>query len=342
MELSRIQLRTIIYYEFCSNTGVTECHRNMCARLGEDIVSLSTVKRWYQNFKIKNFDIEDESRAGRPTVIDETELRKSIDEDQNATSRELASHFNVSQTTIIRALKNIGLTYKFNRWVPHDLTQNDKEKRKRTCVNLLEYHRKGDFLNRIVTCDEKWVYYDNTSRKGGWSEPGVPVRTVTRRTMTYKKILLCVFWDSRGIIYKEYLKSGQTIDSESYSSMLHKVDAAIREKRSKEFRRKVVMFHQDNARPHVSAWTNWNLYKLEWDLMPHPPYSPDMAPSDYYLFSHLQLHLSGEIFNSSEEVKKEVDLFLDSRSPEFFKEGIEKLPKRWQKIVELNGDYYPH
>ncbi|GBO11448.1 hypothetical protein AVEN_108409-1 [Araneus ventricosus] len=111
--------------------------------------------------------------------------------------------------------------------------------------------------------------------------------------------------------------------------MLIKLRDAIREKRRNEFRRKVVLFHQDNARPHVSTMTDWTLYKLEWDLMQHPPYSPDMAPSDFYLFSHLQLHLDGAIFNSNEEVINEVDLFLDWITPQVFAGGIEKFLKRW-------------
>ncbi|GBM69777.1 Histone-lysine N-methyltransferase SETMAR [Araneus ventricosus] len=124
--------------------------------------------------------------------------------------------------------------------------------------------------------------------------------------------------------------------------MLIKARNAIREKRRNEFRRKVVLFHQDNARPRVSTMTGWTLYKLEWDLIQHPPYSPDMAPSNFYLFSHLQLHFDGTIFDSNEEVINEVHLFLDSRTPQFFTEGIGKLPKRWQTIVDLNGDYYHH
>ncbi|GBM17410.1 hypothetical protein AVEN_119452-1 [Araneus ventricosus] len=124
--------------------------------------------------------------------------------------------------------------------------------------------------------------------------------------------------------------------------MLIKVRNAIREKRRNELKRKVVLFHQDNARPHVSTMTGWILYKLEWDLMQHPPCSPDMAPSDFYLFSHLQLHLDGAILNSNEEVINEGDLFLDSRTPLFFAEGTEKLAKRWQTIVDLIGGYNPH
>ncbi|GBM07611.1 hypothetical protein AVEN_230044-1 [Araneus ventricosus] len=88
--------------------------------------------------------------------------------------------------------------------------------------------------------------------------------------------------------------------------------------------------------------TGWTLYKLECDLIQHPPYSTNMAPSDFYLFSHLQLHLDGAIFNSNGEVINEVHLFLDSRPPQFFAEGIEKLPERWKTIVDLKGEYYPH
>ncbi|GBN16764.1 Histone-lysine N-methyltransferase SETMAR [Araneus ventricosus] len=123
--------------------------------------------------------------------------------------------------------------------------------------------------------------------------------------------------------------------------MLIKVCDAIREERRNEFRRKVFLFHQDNARPHVSTRTGCTLYKLEWNLIQHPPYNTDMAPSGFYLFSHLKQHLDGAIFNSNEEVINEVHLFLVSRTPQFFAEGIEKFPKRWQMIVELNGNYYP-
>ncbi|GBN35182.1 hypothetical protein AVEN_233397-1 [Araneus ventricosus] len=118
--------------------------------------------------------------------------------------------------------------------------------------------------------------------------------------------------------------------------MLIKVRNAIRGKRRNE------LFHQDNARPHVSTMTSWTLYKLEWGLLQHQPFSPNMAPSDSYLFSHLQLHLDGAIFNSNEEVINEVHLFLDSPTPQFFAKRIEKLTKRWQTIVDLNAYLYPH
>ncbi|KFM61254.1 hypothetical protein X975_23175, partial [Stegodyphus mimosarum] len=54
------------------------------------------------------------------------------------------------------------LTYKFNRWVLYGLTQADEDKRVRTCTNLFEYQYEGKILDRIVTCDEKCIYVNNT------------------------------------------------------------------------------------------------------------------------------------------------------------------------------------
>ncbi|GFR24448.1 histone-lysine N-methyltransferase SETMAR [Trichonephila clavata] len=96
--------------------------------------------------------------------------------------------------------------------------------------------------------------------------------------------------------------------------MLSKVSNTIREKRKKNIKRQVVLFHQDNARPHVSAMTDWTLYTLEWDFI-HQPYNPGTLLSDYYLLPHLQLNIDGTIFHSNDEVINEVDRFLDSRTP---------------------------
>ena len=342
MELSREHIRVIFFYEFSQGTSAAECHRKMCSVLGSGLASLRTVEEWYRKFRSGVTSLQDEPFPGRPTVVNDDDLKKVVEEDQNVTTREVAAVFGVDQSTIVRALRRLNLTYKFNRWVPHNLNDKDKETRVAACRYLLDEHRKRPSLDRLVTCDEKWVYYDNTSKKGGWSEAGQPAGTVARRTLTNKKVLLCIWWDCRGVIYKEYLRSGQTLDSGAYCAMLVKVANVIKQKRDHELRRKTVLYQQDNAKPHTSAITFSKLYDLKWDLMIHPPYSPDLAPSDYYLFSHLQLHLQGEIFKDCEQAKNEVDAFLESRSVEFFKEGIEKLPKRWQRIIELNGDYYPH
>ncbi|GFT57246.1 uncharacterized protein TNCV_1692481 [Trichonephila clavipes] len=87
---------------------------------------------------------------------------------------------------------------------------------------------------------------------------------------------------------------------------------------------------------------SWSLNTLEWDLIQHPSCSPDMVSSDYYLFSYLQQHLDDKIFSFMTSSFEWVNRFLDSRTPQFFAEEIEKFLKNWQTIVDLKGDNYPH
>ena len=73
--------------------------------------------------------------------------------------------------------------------------------------------------------------------------------------------------------------------------------------------------------------------------MPHPPYSPDLAPSDYHLFHSLQNYLNGKTFDSNEAVKNELIQFFASKNQTFYGRGIMKLTERWQKIIKQNGQY---
>ena len=94
--------------------------------------------------------------------------------------------------------------------------------------------------------------------------------------------------------------------------------------------RKSVTFHYDNATPHTSLAINrQKLSRLAWEVMLYPPYSPDLAPSDYYLFRSLQKSLNNETFNDDEAVKSHLVQFFADNKQKFYKRGIKKLPERW-------------
>ena len=73
--------------------------------------------------------------------------------------------------------------------------------------------------------------------------------------------------------------------------------------------------------------------------MLHPLYSPDLAPSDYYLFRSFQKSLNGKTFNDDEAVKSHLVQFFADKDQKFYERGIMKLPERWQKVIEQNGRY---
>jgi histone-lysine N-methyltransferase SETMAR len=76
-----------------------------------------------------------------------------------------------------------------------------------------------------------------------------------------------------------------------------------------------------------------------WDTVTHPPYSPDIAPSDYHLFPELKKHLGGMHFRTGEELKEEVFSYLRGVAREFYDSSIKKIVHRMQKCIDLNGDY---
>ena len=118
-----------------------------------------------------------------------------------------------------------------------------------------------------------------------------------------------------------------------------KLDKEIKENRPELATRKGVIFHQDNARPHTSLVTRIKLLELGWEVMPHPLYSPDLAPSDYHLLRSLQKNLKGKTFDSNEVIKNELIQFFASKNQTFYKSGIMKLTTRWQKVIEHNSQY---
>jgi hypothetical protein len=102
--------------------------------------------------------------------------------------------------------------------------------------------------------------------------------------------------------------------------------SAIRSKRREP--QDSLCFLQNNTRPHNAALTLETVRKLKWDVLPHLPYSPDLAPSDYHLFGPLKDILGGKKFRDFDEVIAAVRSLIDQQPKTFFDTGIKKLPER--------------
>ena len=113
---------------------------------------------------------------------------------------------------------------------------------------------------------------------------------------------------------------------------------AIRSKRRGSLTQGVMLLH-DNSRPHTAHITFNAIRQLNWEVLEHPAYSPDLAPSDFNLFGPLKNALRGRRFETDDEVKEVVHDWLRSQSQTFFSSGIKKLTDRWAKCIEKKGDY---
>lgn len=153
--------------------------------------------------------------------------------------------------------------------------------------------------------------------------------------------MLCIWWDQKGVIHYELLKPGETITGELYRQQLIRLKRVLAEKRPEYANRhEVVILQHDNARPHIARPVKTYLENSGWEVLPHPPYSPDLAPSDYHLFRSMQSALTGTRFTSSESIKIWLDSFLSSKDGQFFWQGIHKLPERWEKVIASDGQYF--
>ena len=92
-----------------------------------------------------------------------------------------------------------------------------------------------------------------------------------------------------------------------------------------QIQKKKELFHQDNAPCHKSLATMAKLNELSFELLPHPPYSPDLAPSDDYLFADLKKMLQAERFYCNEEVITKTNAYFEAKNKPFYKKGIEML-----------------
>lgn len=336
-EPNKRHLRELLIYFFNLKKSAAEAHRLLVEAYGEVALSERSCREWFQKFKNGEFDIEDKERSGRPRVYEDAELEALLDQDSCQTQEELALTLGVTQQAISHRLKSLGMIQKQGNWVPYELTPRNVERRFSTCEMLLARHKRKGFLHRIVTGDEKWIHYDNPKRKKSWGPPG----HASTSTANGKKLLLCIWWDQLGVAYYELLKPNETITGAVYRTQLMRLSRALKEKRAHYYSRhdKVILLH-DNARPHVAAPVKTYLETLNWEVLPHPPYSPDIAPSDFHLFRSMTHGLSEQHFTSYEDIKNWVDSWIASKDEAFFRRGIRMLPERWEKVVASDGQYF--
>ena len=150
--------------------------------------------------------------------------------------------------------------------------------------------------------------------------------------------MVFVFWDAHGILLVVYLEKRETINNDYYIVLLDPLSAEIKKERP-HMQKKKVLFHQANTPCHKFMNTMVKLNEFSFELLRNPPYSPDLAPSDYWLFLDLEKMLQGKRFGSNEEVIAETEAYFESKDESFYKKGIEKLENHWNECITLEGNY---
>ena len=249
------------------------------------------------------------------------------------------SHGSVS--TILH--DRLGMRKLTARWVPKSLSDEQMATRASVCSALLKRFRsKDDFLLRLVTVDDTWVHYyepENKAQSRQWVGPGSPRPNKFKTQPSAGKVMATVFWDAKGVIMLDFLPKRSTITGVYNANLLDQLRTAIRKKKRRGKLSKGVLLQQDNARVHTCKVAMDTVERNGYDLIPHPAYSPDLAPSDFFLFPNLKKDIRGLHFRSDEEVVTAVEEWVNGKEPDFFSSGLMALEHRWSKCITLEGNY---
>lgn len=326
----------------------TEIHQLLQKHCGDGTPTDRTVRRWIQEFSEGRNTAAHLGGAGRPaTAVTHENVERVGDliaEDPRITTREICHQLGIGSGPLDEILhQHLHVNKVSARWVPRTLTLHMKLDRVNTCRELLQMEEQGGpgFLDRFVTGDESWFhFYEPESRRSSmeWREVGQAPPTKVRTTVSAGKRMASVFWDRQGILLIKWLPEGRTVNSTYYCEVLRDLRTAIREKRRGKLTHGVLLQH-DNARPHTSDETMAVIHELGFTVVPHPPYSPDLAPSDYALFAEMKKPLRGKRYETLQQLASAVSKWVSDTPADFFSSAIDKLHERWAHCVTIRGNW---
>ncbi|UYV79771.1 hypothetical protein LAZ67_18000597 [Cordylochernes scorpioides] len=263
----KMDQRTCIKFCVKNEIKCTDTFRMLTVAYGEATLDRSNVYRWYKMFSKGREDVNDEERAGRPSTstTDEkiNEVEKMILANRQITVREVAEDLNIS----------IGSC--------HSIFINDLGIRRVA----------AKFVPKLLNCDQKQhrMNIANEMLDSVRDDPNLLQRVITG--------------DEAGVVHNEFLPQGRTVNKEYYLQVMRNLRQAIRQKRPDLWKNKNWLLHHDNAPAHTSLLVRDFLAKNNTLMMPQPPYSPDLAPCDFFLFPKLKRPMKGRRYATLEEIK---------------------------------------
>ncbi|GBP68762.1 Histone-lysine N-methyltransferase SETMAR [Eumeta japonica] len=191
------------------------------------------------------------------------------------------------------------------------LTPFDKQRRLQTSKDFLELvgDNIDEICDQIVTVDETWIrQYDPEFKQDSmqWTKKGERPPKKFKVKKSASKLMATIFWDSEGVLLIDYLPKGTTMNGQYYANLLAQAREAVVQKRRGKLSRGV-LFLQDNASVHTARVSRQALKDTGFSEIDHPPYSPDLAPSNYFLFSNLKKELRGRRFVDDNQMKMAVE-----------------------------------
>jgi [histone H3]-lysine36 N-dimethyltransferase SETMAR len=338
--------------KFCFKLGKTQTEtiEMLSTAYGQSAMKRTSVKKWYNRFKSGEETVLSQERSGRPSTSVTEDNKSKVDElvrkNRRITVNDMVNEVGISVGSIVSILSELGYRKVCARWVPHLLTEEQRQTRISICQQWRSQMRRqgaNNFLKRVVTCDETWVHhYDPESKQEScvWKHKSSPRPQKAKVCRSAGKVMHLVFFDYQGIIYDHCIPRGQTVTGNYYSTVLKDKLMPKMKKKRPDLVDNGWLLHHDNAPAHRSRVCQEILDEIGVELLVHPPYSPDLAPCDFFLFPELKKYLRGNRYQSDGEVNNAVSGALKVISKDGLWKVFEAWQDRWIRCIEAEGNYF--
>ncbi len=342
-------LKQRIAIEFCVKLGktATETLHLLQEAYGGDAFKKTQVFHWHKSFQTGRQQVLDMPRAPRKKTGRSAEnvqkVKELIEGDRRLSVSALSGLTDISATSVFRILTvDLSLRRRSAKFVPHLLTETQQEHRLELSQRMLQrIHSEPELLNTIITMDETWTYqYDPElkAQSSEWLTPKAPRPVKCVRERAVGKVMLVTFFDVSGMIHYEFFH--RTITGELFVQVLQRLRESVLHRRGLQFL-KDCSLHMDNASPHTALDTRKFLIQCGMKVIEHAPYSPDLAPSDFWLYPRLKKPLRGKRYENLRALKEAVRQEIGSITSEEFRDCLTKQwPCRWAQCVNSAGAYF--
>jgi len=197
----------------------------------------------------------------------------------------------------------------------------------------------NEFLQKVVAIDETWIRDfepEMKSQSSEWRGKGSSRPKKFKRAQSNVKQMIIFAYDCKGVIMTDRVPSGTTVTSAYYRQFLQKLRRKMHANRPHLLENGVLILH-DNARPNFGKDVRELLDGYSWEVLPHPPYSPDMSPPDFDLFPKLKIKMRGVRFSTPEDLSASVTRRVRQLNCSSDLTGIMDLPKRWDAVIRQKG-----
>ncbi len=259
--------------------------------------------------------------------------------------RQLAAEHNISTGSAHRILRDdLQLSKKAPKFIPRILTADQKRRRIALTHENLKRCEDPLFLWGVIMGDESWFSVLEPEQKHQslqWIEHRALCPKKVLRSCQARKTLIEIFFDNQGVVHLEFLPPKMTVTSNVYMGILAHLHETIQRKRPVLWQRNSYWLLHDNALGHTANHTVTAMMETNMKEVAHPPYSPDLAPADFWFFPYLKAKIRGQAFASVAELQDCLVGHISQIPWQMFHDAIHKLlPDRWRKCIAAKGEYF--